>query len=262
MAERKTISKQKLHIVKHDVDVPYAQGTKALDRLQAENLSLPEGDPLFGKPLRMTIFKKELKEYIRGKETVVADIEETPRPETEYGPDRTIVQVYDDDGNPVSRKSSGPGGGNYRRPLAEDLALVSVQEVGLLIRSSEGRSLVADDKKFNDLVKRYLGIVGKGLTLAANPPQAFAGNAPDTRQDAKSAGDQGGKVQSDAKTENGRIKNVGDLLTRSSKLDPPVSRDEILKSFDVTDPTEIGDLDGAWSEIQRISADKKARSRA
>jgi hypothetical protein len=137
--------KQQLEIVDYESNIPYGQGGKTLDRVTAKNYSLAQEDPLYGKPLRYTVFNGELKDLLNAKGggfRFMADVEERPRPDKpDYGPDRTIVQVYVN-GEPVSKKKGGPSGG-YRRSLEEDLALEAVKR-----RSIEGQVAIAQVASF------------------------------------------------------------------------------------------------------------------
>lgn len=285
MAEQtkpRMIPKQRLEIVNIEIDVPYSQGAKQLDRVQAVNLSLPEGDPLAGKPLRMTIFNAELKPFIRGKKGIVADIEERPRDNSDYGPDRTIVQAYDDQGQPVSRKQGG-GGGYQRRSLEDDLALEAVKR-----RSIEGQTAVAQvgalltsqtDVNLEELalaaeawariLGKYWKAVERGLdNYLADPPAKTQAEKladrkpPATRQRPQEGQGTASRPAADPKPTappTDPIKHVGDLLTRASKLKPPVLPPALCQAFQVGDVKEIKDLEAAWKKAQEIS---KARATA
>jgi hypothetical protein len=271
-----TFPKQKLHITHFDLDVPYSQGSKFLDRVQAINLSLPEDSPLAGKPLRMTIFNGDLKTYVRGKEDIAADVEERDRPDSEYGPDRTIVQVYDEKGEPVSRKKGG-GGGYRGLSLEEQIALenvkrrsiegqTSVAQVGQVLTCPTpipGEDLGIDEEDWKRILGKYWKAVEKGLdNYLADPPQRpkqSSGTAPkahEKAQDSKPGAEKADKVSKDQGTGQDPIKHVGDLLTRSTKLKPPVTREELCVAMSVNEPSEIQDLDGAWKKAQEISATK------
>ena len=278
----RTIPKQKLQIVNVEMDVPYSQGTKQLDRVHAVNVSLPEGDPLAGKTLRHTVFNGDLKTFIRGKTTITADVEERPRPESEYGPDRTIVQAYDDQGNPVSRKQGGGGGGYQRRSLEDDLALeafkrVSIEgqsmanQVGALVLAvANGAKLEGvglDVETFKRLEAKYWQAVEKGLDnylkeplaeiLKKFPAVGSPPKAPGNAQDGQGTAERPAAVKKDAPPPGDPLKNVGDLLTRASKLKPPVKPEELYAALKVNGPTEIKDLPAAWLTACSVSEKKK-----
>lgn len=271
------IPKQKLEIVNAELDVPYSQGTKFLDRVQAVNLSLADGDPLAGKPLRMTIFNQSVKTFVRGKTHVVADVEERDRPDSEYGPDRTIVQAYDEEGKPVSTKQGGGGGGYQRRSLEDDLALEAFKRVSI-----EGQTAVAQvgaalispwafdkagitEEDWKRIVGKYWKAVEKGLDnyLAAPKPAAPAPAARQTPQGQRQPTEKPDQVSSDQASAEASFKNLGELLTAAAKLKPPVTRAEILGACHATEPSQL-DLKEAWKKAQAISAGKadseKARS--
>ncbi len=259
----KTLSKQHLEIVHYEADVPYSQGTKALDRVQAVNLSLADDDPLAGKTLRMTIFNGDLKTFVRGKSHITADIEERPRQDNpEYGPDRTIVQVYDN-GEPVSRKK---GGGQYqRRSLEDDLALEAFKRVSIEGQTSVAQvgALLAVGANFEKagltpeawgrILLKYWKAVEKGLDNYLAEPKAPAPKPDQRPQNQKSAPEKPTQVSKDTETENGAFKNFGEVLTRASKLKPPVTRAELMKTLELTEGQSPTDLAAAWSKAEELS---------
>lgn len=280
-----TLSKQRLGIDNVEIDVPYSQGTKQLDRIHAANLSLPEDNPLHGKPLRFTVFNGELKTFIRGKNSIVADVEERPRPESEYGPDRTIVQVYDDQGQPVSRKQPGGGGGGWKRSLEDDLALEAFKRVSI-----EGQTAVAqvgerlgdilkvppaewprfglDEATWKRVLAKYWKAVEKGLDnyLAPTPTVSKPASAPGSpsrkAQDGQGTAQPPAQVSSDqGKAEAPSFKNFGELLTRANKLSPPVSRAELMGALGLKEGSPAPNLAEAWKKAQAISAGKLASER-
>lgn len=259
-------AKQKLEITKYEADIPYSQGTKALDRMNAKNLSLAADDPLFDKPLRYTIFKGDLKTFLRALgegSQVVVDFEEMSRPESEYGPDRTIVQAYDHEGKPVSTKQSRTGGGG-RLSLEEELAVEAVKrvsiegqsaisQVGHLLTCSnpvDPEALAIDPEDLRRIVEKYWKAVERGLdNYLAQDAQKTIQKPQDKRETADTPkADK--KPQSTGDTP---IKHHGDLLTRASKLDPPVTKDNFLVAYSVNDISEIKDLDEAWRYAQNAS---------
>lgn len=275
MADRQTIPKQHLGIEKFDMDIPYAQGTKFLDRVHAINLSLPEDSPLAGKPLRFSVFNGELKTYIRGKSEIVADIEEKPRPDNpEYGPDRTIVQVYDEDGNPISRKNRGGGGGNYRRSLEEDLALeavkrrsieaqASMNQVGRLLTSPtevtlEEMCLTPED--WTRILGKYWKLVEQGFdNYVEKPPQEKPPITSDKPQGQRQRSSSAKSVSKDGPPSKDPIKHIGDLFTRASKLDPAVTPAEVQTAMGLNpgEPIDESKFEEAWERAQGISEAKK-----
>jgi len=286
MAQGTTIPKQQLSITNIEMDVPYSQGTKQLDRVHAVNLSLPEGDPLAGKDIRLTIFNGDLKTFVRGKANIVADIEERPRPGRDYGPDRTIVQIYDGQGQPVSKKQFGGGGGWKGRSLEDDLALENVKrrsiegqtaiaQVGLALTCTtplEGDDLGTDEETWKRILAKYWRAVEKSLDNFLDEPQSAKRNTTTTR---KAPGNAPGQQQAAATTESvskdapppppagkrpsdplpDRVKNVGDLLTRANKVGVnPALAAEILG---VQEVREVINLDGSWKLIQAFAAKNK-----
>jgi len=275
--QTKQLSKQRLAIQHMELDVPYSQGTKFLDRVQAVNMSLPDGDPLTGKPLRMTIFNKAVKDFVRGKTDIVADVEERTRPDSEYAPDRTIVQVYEDNGEPVSKKQ----GGGYRRSLEDDLALEAVKrrsiegqtavaQVGALLmgKDVDGESLGIDEDTWFRILGKYWKAVEKGLdnylegtTPVAPIPRPLQGG-PDNAGKAvqkTQGGQQGGllpeKVSEDGDVNEAPVKHVGDLLTRANNIG--VSRAEVTEVLGM-EAKDVGDLNEAWKKILLHAKNKAA----
>jgi len=271
MADRRLLPKRNLEIVHAEIDVPYKQNTKYLDRVQAKDWSLPDNSPLAGKPLRMTIFSDTLKHYVRGKTNIIADVEERDRPDSEYGPDRTIVQVYDEEGEPVSKKNRGGGGGNYRWSLEDDLALemvkrrsiegqTAIAQVGQVLTSPSdipGEDLGIDEEGWKRVLGKYWAAVEKGLDNYLDDSPITPSKAPDSAQDKRQPPSRGEAVSNDQPADSEPIKHVGDLLTRSSKLNPPVKRDDLLIACNVSDPSEIVDLEAAWKLARGISETKK-----
>ncbi len=281
-----TYPKQQLEIVKYEADVPYGNQGKTLDRMNAKNLSLGEGDPLIGKALRYTIFIGELKTFLRGQgegARFLCDVEERERPDSEYGPDRTVVQVYQD-GKPVSTKTGGGGGGYRGRNLEDDLVLEGVKrrsiegqtaiaQVGTVLTSPTpvpGEDLGIDEEGWTRILGKYWTAVEKGLdNYLADPPITQAKKPTDDKplkrdqgpQDRQQAADKDAAVSKDALPVTGSepVKHVGDLLTRATKLDPPVTRSDFLEVLAINDPKEITDLEGAWKKALELSASRRAK---
>lgn len=275
-----TFPKQQLEVVKYEADISYGTGGKTLDRLTAKNLSLHEGDPLIGKYIRYTVFNNDLRAHISKLEVgtrFLADVEERDRPDSEYGPDRNVVQVYQD-GKPLSVKKTG--GGGYAKSAAtiqqeHDLALdleatkqksaegiAAMAQVGKLLSSPtpiSGEELGIDEESWNRIIGKYWQAVEAGLDNYLTPqPQKKPANRPATR-DQRPPGGQGNASKGEAAEEakappSDPIKNVGDLLTRAAKLAPPITRAEIVEMLSVDDPKDITNLEAAWKEIQARSA--------
>lgn len=281
-----TFPKQQLDIVKYEADVPYGNQGKALDRINAKNLSLAEGDPLIGKTLRYTVFNPDLKTFLRGQgegTRVFCDIEERDRPDSEYGPDRTVVQAYQD-GQPVSQRK---GGGGYSQSpetirLKADLDLVlegvkrlsiegqtAIAQVGTILTSPTpvpGEDLGIDEEGWNRILAKYWQAVEKSLdNFLADVPKTQAKKPTDDKptktrqrpQDNQQAPSKPAAVSTDKPPVGDPIKHVGDLLTRALNLDPPVTREDLLVALGKKDPSEfMADLEGAWKTAQEISASK------
>lgn len=263
--------KQQLEIVTYEGDVPYAGGMKHLDRMTAKNLSLQHDDPLYGKPIRHTIFNGDLKAALCVLEVgtrFVADVEERPRPETEYGPDRTIVQVYVD-GDPVSKKKPGGGGGYggkspeiVRLEHALEMERVAVEQVGNVLTCDTpipGEDLGIDEASWKRLLAKYWTAVEKGLDnfqATATTPAATAAKPRQRPQDKPQLAEKPAAEGNDPPLKTDPIKHVGDLLTRASKLDPPVTREDLVVFLALNNTDEIKDLEGAWKVALEIRASK------
>ena len=280
------LPKQQLEILKYEGDVPYGQAGKTLDRMTAKNLSLLEGDPLVGKSIRYTIFNPDLKAFLCTKEVgfrFLADIEERERPGTEYGPDRTINQVYID-GKPVSTKKPGPGGGygqspeNIRLKGELDLALEAVRRVSI-----EGQTAIAQVGNLLTCPMTFSGeawerIMGKYWKAIEQSLDNFLSKAPNhslksygvprettplsrtthqPRQDSQQTAPETDTVSNDAPPPSDPVKHVGDLLTRAGKLDPPVNSAEVAQACHVERPDQFTDLEDAWKKVQAYSKKKK-----
>jgi hypothetical protein len=261
------IPKQQLEIAKtYDVK-PYGRDGKSLVSVNAINLSLAEGDPLVGKYQKYVTFNPDLQNYIKQLEIgarFLADIEERERPGTEYGPDRTIVQIYQD-GKPVSqvKKSGGYGKSPEVIKLEHDNALAmeavkrrsiegqkAMEQIGQILItptsvSPEILGLEEDDLK--RIVEKYWKAVEKALDnyLATDKPAVFE-HAP--TQDKSSQGKQGTATKKEA-VSNGPIKHVGDLLTRANKIGlNPAHVAEITGIPNVHD-MRFDELDQHWAKI-------------
>lgn len=267
MADNHIFPKQQLEIVQVQDPKPYSSGTKFLLPVMAKNLSLQEGDPGHGKAWKYTVFNADLKEYILKLEVgarFLADLEERERPDSEYGPDRNIVQIYVD-GKPVSQKTGG-GGGWRGRSLEDDLVLEHVKR-----RSIEGQTAIAqvglaltcptpipaealgiDGEGWFRILGKYWQAVEKSLdNFLANPPKPVQ-----KPQDKQGKAETSETVGNDSTPITDPIKHVGDLLTRAGKLKPPIARDELCVGLNINDPKEIKDLEAAWKTAQELSATK------
>lgn len=274
--------KQQLEIVKILEEKPYGQSGKSLLPIMAKNLSLPEGDPMKDKYQKHTVFNEELKTYIKPLEVgarFFADIEEHERPDSEYGPDRNIVQVYVN-GEPVSKKK---GGGNFGK--SPDIVRLEYQLKAVLEayerRSIEGQSAIAQvgnllitagkttaedlgltDAELKGIKGKYWKAIEKSLDAflvntspkIGSEPAGKPTSAPGKGQDKQGAAPKTDQVSTDPKkSEAVPFKNIGEVLTRATKLKPPVSRKELLDGLKVEDTSQIADLDAAWKVAEEVS---------
>jgi hypothetical protein len=283
--------KQQLEIVQAPTEKPYGTSGKTLVTLNAKNNSLFEGDPLIGKALKYTAFNISLKAYILKLKVgtcFLADIEERDRPNSEYGPDRNIIQIYVEN-KPISVKK-GSGGG-FRRSLEDDLALEAVKR-----RSIEGQTAVAQvgnfltcptPIEFDDLeiskedwtriLRKYWKAIEKSLdnyldlkteyldVTTFGGPKATYAVLPTAHEDAqgkRQAAAPPAIVSDDTLPTSDPIKHAGDLLTRALKLKPPVTREDLCVAFGINDPSEIADLESAWEAAQELSELAKAKQEA
>jgi len=266
MADNRVFPKQQIEIVQVQDPKPYSGGAKFLLPVMAKNLSLQEGDPGVGKSWKYTVFNQALQDHIKPLQPgarFLADIEERDRPDSEYGPDRNIVQIYVD-GKPVSQKT---GGGGYRgRSLEDDLVLENVKR-----RSIEGQTAIAqvgnvlacptpipgealgiDEEGWFRILGKYWQAIERSLdNFLADPPKPVQKPQDKSQGTAPSE-----KVTKDTTPLTDPIKHVGDLLTRAKNLKPPVARDELCVGLNINDPKEIKDLEAAWKTAQELSAAK------
>ena len=273
MADNRVFPKQQLEIVQVQEPKSYSGGSKFLLPVMAKNLSLMEGDAGRGKSWKYTVFNQALQDHIKGLAVgarFLCDIEERDRPDSEFGPDRNIVQIYVD-GKPVSQK--GGGGGGFRgRSLEDDLVLEGVKR-----RSIEGQTAIAqvgnfltcptpipgedlglDEGQWSRILGKYWQAVERGLDnyLAEPKTQVPAPKRDQRAQDTNSEGDKGQKVSNDKQPTTDPILHVGDLFSRAQKLKPPVTRNELVAAMNVKEITEIKDLEAAWKKAQEISKSK------
>jgi len=267
MADNKVFPKQQLEIHKIQDPKPYSGGQKSLLPVMAVNLSLPEGDGFHGKSLKYTVFNQDLQDHIKGLEVgdrFLCDIEEHERPDSQYGPDRNIVQIYVN-GQPISKKKAGGGYGKSPEivRLEHELDLVlegvkrrsiegqtAIAQVGLVLTCPTpipGEALGIDFDSWNRILDKYWKAVEKSL-------DNFLSERVQKPQDANSAAAKTEKIAKDSTPTTDPIKHVGDLLTRSLKLTPPVTRLELVVALAVNDPSEIKDLEAAWKTAQELSA--------
>jgi len=286
--DKKIFPKQQLEIVQVQDPKSYSGGTKTLLPVMAKNLSLAEGDPGFGKSWKYTVFNQDLQDHIKGLKVGdrrLCDIEEHERPDSEYGPDRNIVQIYVE-GKPVSQKKGG-GGGYGKSPemirLEHELDLVlegvkrrsiegqtAIAQVGAVLSCPNpipGEALGIDEEGWFRILDKYWLAVERSLDVFLAEPKA---QEPAPKRDQRAQDTQGKGSKAAAVVSHDihnppvekknpppdPVKHVGDLLTRSLKLKPPVTRDELCVGVNVNDPKEIKDLEAAWKTAQELSASK------
>ncbi len=285
MAQGTIFPKQQIEIVQLLEPKPYGTAGKELLRVMAKNLSLQEGDAGFGKSWKYTVFNQALQDHIKPLQPgarFLADLEERERPDSQYGPDRNIVQIYID-GKPVSQKQGGGGGGWKGRSLEEDLLLESVKrrsvegqtaiaQVGLALTCPsplDGDALGLDEDAWKRILDKYWQAVEKSLDnfLAQPKAQAVKRKPAETlkatlaKRDQRPSGDQqtADKTESVSKDQPppaDRIKHIGDLLTRAGKLKPSVNPAEVAEACGVTKTDEVKDLEGCWKKVQAYSKKK------
>ncbi len=263
--------KQQIEIVQVLEPKGYGTAGKELLPVMAKNLSLQEGDPGHGKSWKYTVFNQSLQDHIKPLEVgarFLCDLEERDRPESEYGPDRNIIQIYVD-GKPVSQKKGGAGGGWRGRSLEDDLVLENVKR-----RSIEGQTAIAqvgtvltcptpvpgedlgiDEEVWKRILGKYWQAVEKSLDNFLAQPKA---QGPMPEPDQRAQGRQGkaaktDKVSKDQPPIMDPIKHVGDLFGRAQKLEPPITRADLVIAMNVQDVSEITDLEAAWEIAQEIS---------
>lgn len=279
--------KQQLELVQVLEEKSYGTFGKTLLPVMAKNLSLTEEDPLRGKALKYVIFNPTLQAHVKSLDALdsrfLADIEERQRPDTEYGPDRTINQIYVK-GEPVSKPGS-KGGGYGKSPeivrLEHELDLelegvkrrsiegqTAVAQVGVLLTSPTpipGEDLGIDEEGWKRILGKYWQAIEKGLTnyLAPSPIKKTrepASNASQGPQDKQQAAEGPVEVAKGTPPVTDPIKHVGDLLTRGLKLVPPITRGDFLEFLELNDPKEITDLEGAWKKALEVSASRRTKS--
>jgi len=280
-ADKKVFPKQQLEIVQVQDPKSYSGGTKTLLPVMAKNLSLAEGESGFGKSWKYTVFNQDLQDHIKGLKVGdrrICDIEERERPDSEYGPDRNIVQIYVD-GQPISKKKGAGGYGKSPEMIRLEHELDLVLE-GVKRRSIEGQTAIAqvglaltcptpipgealgiDEEGWFRILGKYWQAVEKSLDVFLAEPKAQepAPKRDQRAQDKQGTGSKTENVSKDAPPVTDPIKHVGDLLTRALKLKPPVTRDEIVEVCSVNDPKEIKDLEDAWKKAQELSASKSKK---
>lgn len=285
--EKRTLSKRNLELVTVLTPKTYGpDGKKTLFKFGAVDQDLPEGHAMAGKPLPFTVFNVSLSNHLNALEKgafFVADYEIQQRPGTEYGPDFTVVQIYVD-GAPVSQRQRG--GGSYRSPESIRLEYelkaalqaierrsiegqTGVKEIGQLLHwIVQGNTLEGcgiDVATFQRLQGKYWQAVEKmvdNFLENRNQTAPTGQKAPDSPQDAKPGSKRAAPVSKDPEKPpdaseaapgptagKPTFENVGQLLTAAAKLDPPVTRAEVMEICSVNDPKEIGDLDEAWKNI-------------
>jgi len=287
MAEGHIFPKQQIEIVQVLEPKGYGTAGKELLPVMAKNLSLQEGDPGYGKSWKYTVFNQALQDHIKPLQPgarFLADIEERDRPDSQYGPDRNINQIYVD-GKPVSQKQSG--GGWRGRSLEDDLVLEGVKR-----RSIEGQTAIAqvgnvltcpipipnealgiDDKAWFRILDKYWQAIERSLDNFLADPKKTQESAPkpaDKSQDKQGKADKTEKVgkpppppppekrASDPITD--PIKHVGDLFGRAQKLDPPITREDLVVAMNVQDVSQIMNLETAWETAQNMSKSRAGKN--
>ena len=275
--ERKIFPKQQIEIVKVLEPKGYGTAGKEVLPVMAKNLSLHEGDPLIGKSVRYAVFNQDLQGHIKPLPVgarFLCDIEERERPDSQYGPDRNIVQIYVQ-GEPVSKKN--PGGGGWKgRSLEDDLVLEAVKrrsiegqtamaQVGEFLRS-KGLPVINESGEFDPLMQRiydkYWQAVEKSLdnflaqlqTQVAKPTTTTSPKPADKLQDKQQAVAKTEAITNDKPPVVDPVKHVGDLLTRANRkgLNPA----QVAEIVGVVDVKDVGDLNKAWAKIEEHLAKK------
>jgi len=276
MAQGHIFPKQQIEIVQVLEAKGYGTAGKELLPVMAKNLSLPEGDPGHGKSWKYTVFNQSLQDHIKPLQPgarFLADIEERERPDSQYGPDRNINQIYVD-GKPVSQKQGFGGGGWKGRSLEDDLALEAVKrrsiegqtaiaQVGLALTCPtplDGDALGLDEEAWSRVLGKYWRAVEKSLdNFLAEPAKRATATTAKTDQRAQDTSHAAAKTETVSKDKEppaDPVKHVGDLLTRAGKLKPPVNPAEVAEACGVTRTDEIKDLEDCWTKVQEFSKKK------
>jgi len=278
MAQGHIFPKQQIEIVQVLEPKGYGTAGKELLPVMAKNLSLQEGDPLVGKSLKYTVFNQALQDHIKPLEPgarFLADLEERDRPDSQYGPDRNINQIYVD-GKPVSQKQGFGGGGWKGRSLEDDLALErmknrsiegqsAMDQVGLVLTGKnpiENDDMGLDDETWNRILGKYWQAVEKSLdNFLAQPTKTQAAKATTPTTAKADQRPPGGPqkaatpatVSKDQPPNPDPVKHVGDLLTRANKIG--VNAAQVAEFLGVEEVKNVGDLNKAWATIQTKAAE-------
>ena len=245
MMEAKKFAKRKLELIEVRLERAFGKEGKTLLPVTARDLSLPKDDPLFGTGIEFVIFISALKEHMTSTPTkvIIADYEERPSNNPEYGPNRSIQQIYIN-GEPVSKKKMGYGKSAEIVRLENELkarsieATVAVKEIGMILRGDKDvLQLSIDQESFTKISDKYWKAINTMLDNYLKAPQK-----PPVRQPAVSA-----------PVSDGLIKNVGDLLTRASKLNPPKTKADVLSILSLGQMSEIPNLNAAWKVVQGVN---------
>jgi hypothetical protein len=277
MAEKKLLSKRNLYLVQVGEPKPYGTNGKSLLPFNAKDLSLEHGGPLVDKSLRFVAFQEPLQQFVKAlkaNDIFQVDYEEVERPGSEYGPDRTVVQIYKADGKPVLVQGQQKGGGfpgrspesirleySFKAQIesAERVSIegqTAIAQVGTWLLNPEALTKTLSQDQVDRIVKKYWAAVEKALDafLAAKPlvlaqptTAAVPGNAPGKAQEGQGKAVQAEKVSTPPPPTWPALKNVGELLTRAAKYN--VQRSDALAIIGVQDVKEIKNLELAWSKL-------------
>lgn len=276
MVQGKLIPKRKLEMVKVLEEKGYGSDGKTLQPVMAADHSLPEDSPMWGKPIKFVIFNPTLRTHVTAIEPgkfFTADYEERERPGSEYGPDRTIVQVYDDKGEPISKKGGNKGSyGKSPDTIKLEYALRAELEKVKHI-SIEGQnaltnlvallsSPISSEDKYWDLamdtikakIERYMAnnldladIFRQMPTFGRPEPQNPTPAA--TKSESSPIKDEGkGKLPTDIE-----IKNVGQLFTMAQERG--LNRRDVFSVANCGTVEELKgkDFEMIWAEIDRTT---------
>lgn len=274
--EKRTLSKRNLELVTAVTEVKYGpEGAKTLWKFGAVDRSLPEEHGRAGKPIGFATFSQSIKEHLEGldKGTVfVGDYEIKPRPDKpEFGPDITVIQVWVN-GKPIYQKSQGPGRGGGRS-LADDLALEAVKRRSIEAQNALGQvtaliphlrpadatlvGMEGPDElkritgKFWRVVEMMLDNYLNGPGPAATPQKPPEKSRQPLQWTRTSEAAPADPAPSPAASEKAAapVKNIGDLLTRASKLKPSITPPQVLAILGIEATDQIDDLDVAWDVV-------------
>lgn len=270
--EKRTLAKRKLELTAPVTPKPYGpDGAKTLWKFGAIDRSLPEDHARAGKAIGFTTFSVSLKDHLEGLTQgaiFVGDYEVKPRPDSDYGPDITLIQIWAD-GKPVHQKGGGGGRGGYGRSLADDLALEAVKrrsieaqtaviQVGEMMRSEHPSMADLSPPDAFRIQGKFWNIVERMLDnyLNGSGPAPTGQKAPQTQPEGRQRAPASKATPSDptpqpaaSDTADEPVKNVGDLLTRAHNLKPPMTPQQVLDALQIGAFDGIEDLNRAWAEV-------------